>query len=181
MPDPEPPELSQRASQISGRNRSGGQECASGNELESHDVHDGSIGLKSRKNPSHCGPSSPDAVPGVASLSAWRLLTTLGVCTAKAAADLVGLHLQRWRIEDFFRVLKSGCRTEFLLFRISDRPAAEGDRGQRRHRTAHHGDGPARPPDARLRARDDVHRPQAELPDKLCRKSTAILTLPHMG
>ena len=74
MPDPKPPELSQKASRISGRNRSGGQECASGNELESHDVHDGSIGLKSRRNPSHCGPSSPDAVPGVASLSAWRLI-----------------------------------------------------------------------------------------------------------
>ncbi len=51
----------------------------------------------------------------------WRLLTTLDVRTAKDAAEVVGHYLQRWRIEDFFRVLKSGCRTEFLLFRTADR------------------------------------------------------------
>ncbi len=51
----------------------------------------------------------------------WRLLTTLDVRTAKDAAEIVGYCLQRWRIEDFFRVLKSGCRTEFLLFRTADR------------------------------------------------------------
>ena len=51
----------------------------------------------------------------------WRLLTTLDVRTAKDAAEIVGYYLQRWRIEDFFRVLKSGCRTEFLLFRTADR------------------------------------------------------------
>ena len=27
----------------------------------------------------------------------------------------------RWRIEEFFRVLKSGCKAEFLLFRTADR------------------------------------------------------------
>ena len=51
----------------------------------------------------------------------WRLLTTLDVRTAKDAAEVVGYYLQRWRIEDFFRVLKSGCRTESLLFRTADR------------------------------------------------------------
>ena len=45
----------------------------------------------------------------------------LDIRDAKDAAELVGFHLQRWRIEDFFRVLKSGCRTEFLLFRKADR------------------------------------------------------------
>ena len=74
MPNPSSSELSQKSFQIAGRDRGSGQGCASGNELESHDVHDGSIGLKSRRNQSHCGPSSPDAVPGAVSLSAWRLI-----------------------------------------------------------------------------------------------------------
>ena len=51
----------------------------------------------------------------------WFLLTTVKVCTAKEAAEIVGFYLQRWRIEDFFRVLKSGCRVEFLLFRTAER------------------------------------------------------------
>ena len=51
----------------------------------------------------------------------WRLLTTLGVGSAEDAAEVVGLYLQRWRVEDFFRVLKSGCRVEFLLFRTAER------------------------------------------------------------
>ena len=51
----------------------------------------------------------------------WFLLTTVRPGTAREAADIVGFYLQRWRIEDFFRVLKSGCRVEFLLFRTADR------------------------------------------------------------
>ncbi|MCY4112019.1 MAG: IS4 family transposase [Chloroflexi bacterium] len=51
----------------------------------------------------------------------WFLLTTLGIDSAEAAAEVVGFYLQRWRIEDFFRVLKSGCRVEFLLFRTAKR------------------------------------------------------------
>ena len=49
------------------------------------------------------------------------------------------------------------------------RPAAEGGRDQRLHRLAHHGDGGARPPGARLRAGDDVHGPRAGLPGQLRR------------
>ena len=51
----------------------------------------------------------------------WFLLTTVTVKTAQEASDIVGFYLQRWRIDDFFRVLKSGCRVEFLLFRTADR------------------------------------------------------------
>ena len=51
----------------------------------------------------------------------WFLLTTLKVASAQDAAGIVGHYLQRWRVEDFFRVLKSGCRTEFLLFRTAER------------------------------------------------------------
>ncbi len=51
----------------------------------------------------------------------WFLLTTLKVRSAEDAAKMVGFYLQRWKVEDFFRVLKSGCRTEFLLFRTAER------------------------------------------------------------
>ncbi len=51
----------------------------------------------------------------------WFLLTTLKVRSAEDAARMVGFYLQRWKVEDFFRVLKSGCRTEFLLFRTAER------------------------------------------------------------
>ena len=51
----------------------------------------------------------------------WFLLTTLRVKTAREAAEVVGFYLQRWKIEDLFRVLKSGCRSEFLLFRTAER------------------------------------------------------------
>ena len=51
----------------------------------------------------------------------WYLLSTLKVGSAKEAAEMVGYYLQRWRIEDYFRVLKSGCRVEHLLFRTADR------------------------------------------------------------
>jgi len=51
----------------------------------------------------------------------WFLLTTLPVRTARAAAEAVGHCLQRWRGEDFFRVLKSCCRVEHLLFREAER------------------------------------------------------------
>jgi len=51
----------------------------------------------------------------------WRLLTTLGAGSAAEAAGIVGFHLQRWRAGDLFRVLKSGCRVGFLLFRTAGR------------------------------------------------------------
>ena len=51
----------------------------------------------------------------------WFLLTTLKPASAEDTAEIVGHYLQRWRVEDFFRVLKSGCRTEFLLFRTAER------------------------------------------------------------
>ena len=44
----------------------------------------------------------------------WILLTSLPVQTFEEANEVVGYYLQRWRIEDFFRVLKSGCKVEDL-------------------------------------------------------------------
>ena len=51
----------------------------------------------------------------------WRLLTSLPVEDADAATEIVRHYWQRWRIEDFFRVLQSGCRVEHLAFRTADR------------------------------------------------------------
>ena len=51
----------------------------------------------------------------------WHLLTTLEVKDANRAQQVVEYYLQRWRIEDFFRVLKSGCKIEALLFRTAER------------------------------------------------------------
>ena len=51
----------------------------------------------------------------------WHFLTNLDVRSAQDAAEVIGFYLQRRQIENFFRVLKSGCRAEFLLFRTADR------------------------------------------------------------
>lgn len=52
-----------------------------------------------------------DPPPGVEAVC-WQLLTTEPVADAADAARLVGWYALRWRIEDFHRVLKTGCRVE---------------------------------------------------------------------
>lgn len=42
----------------------------------------------------------------------WRLLTTLPVSTAAEAMEKVQWYCQRWQIEMFHKVLKSGCQIE---------------------------------------------------------------------
>ena len=42
----------------------------------------------------------------------WRLLTTLPVTSAAAAAEKVRWYAQRWQIEVLHKVLKSGCQVE---------------------------------------------------------------------
>lgn len=42
----------------------------------------------------------------------WRLLTTLPVTSFEHAVEKVRWYALRWRIEEFHRVLKSGCRAE---------------------------------------------------------------------
>ena len=51
----------------------------------------------------------------------WTLLTSLPVDSAEAACEVIGFYLNRWKIEDYFRILKSGCRVEYLAFRTADR------------------------------------------------------------
>ena len=44
----------------------------------------------------------------------WYLLTTMAVTTLEEAKQMVEHYTLRWRVEDIFRVLKSGCRVEKL-------------------------------------------------------------------
>ena len=51
----------------------------------------------------------------------WFLLTSVRVESVESAVELIGYYLRRWRVEDFFRVLKSGCRAEHLGFHSAER------------------------------------------------------------
>ena len=51
----------------------------------------------------------------------WFVLTTLPVTSADDAARILGWYALRWRIEDYFRVLKSGCKVEELQHHTAER------------------------------------------------------------
>ena len=51
----------------------------------------------------------------------WFLLTSVRVESIEAALETIEHYLRRWRVEDFFRVLKSGCRAEHLGFHSAER------------------------------------------------------------
>ena len=61
-----------------------------------------------------------DPPPGVEPVC-WQLLTTEPVADAGDAARLVGWYALRWRIEDFHRVLKTGCRVESRQVRAAEK------------------------------------------------------------
>jgi hypothetical protein len=42
----------------------------------------------------------------------WRLLTNQPITDLAGAVEKVGWYRQRWRVEEFYRVLKSGCQAE---------------------------------------------------------------------
>ena len=44
----------------------------------------------------------------------WFLLTTVPVTSADDATRILECYAHRWRIEDYFRILKSGCKVEEL-------------------------------------------------------------------
>ncbi len=54
----------------------------------------------------------------------WLLLTTLPVGSADEARRVLDLHALRWRIEDWHRILKSGCEIEKSGFRTAERMKA---------------------------------------------------------
>ena len=51
----------------------------------------------------------------------WMLLTSLPLASACEATRIVEQHRLRWRIEDWHRILKSGCKVEFLGHRTGER------------------------------------------------------------
>lgn len=58
--------------------------------------------------------------PGVKAVE-WFLLTTMEVSTVDQAKDVLDFYCQRWRIEDWHRVLKSGCGIEELRNETAER------------------------------------------------------------
>jgi hypothetical protein len=53
----------------------------------------------------------------------WKLLTTLSVETLEDACHILKLYSHRWLIEQFFRVLKTGCKVEERQFEKAERLA----------------------------------------------------------
>jgi hypothetical protein len=51
----------------------------------------------------------------------WFLLTTIQITAAEAAEQCLRWYCLRWRIEDWHRVLKSGCRIEALGHQTAER------------------------------------------------------------
>ena len=51
----------------------------------------------------------------------WFLLTTCAITTADQAQECLRWYCLRWRIEDWHRVLKSGCRIEALQHKTAER------------------------------------------------------------
>lgn len=51
----------------------------------------------------------------------WFLLTTCAITTAEQAQECLRWYCLRWRIEDWHRVLKSGCRIQTLQHKTAER------------------------------------------------------------
>jgi hypothetical protein len=51
----------------------------------------------------------------------WLLLTTVNISSPKVAEECLRWYCLRWRIEDWHRVLKSGCAIEDLTHKTADR------------------------------------------------------------
>ena len=64
------------------------------------------------------------APPSGAEALEWLLLTTLPVGTAEEARRVLDLYGLRWRIEDWHRILKSGCEIEKSGYRTAERMKA---------------------------------------------------------
>jgi hypothetical protein len=59
--------------------------------------------------------------PGEAAGVEWFLLTTLEIATPEDAVQCLRWYCLRWRIEDWHRVLKTGCRVEVMAHDTADR------------------------------------------------------------
>lgn len=61
------------------------------------------------------------APPDGAKAVEWFLLTTFAIRSAEDAVQCLRWYCLRWRIEDFHRVLKSGCRVEQIAHETAER------------------------------------------------------------
>ena len=59
--------------------------------------------------------------PGKTKAVEWFLLTTIDITSAADAQQCLRWYCLRWRIEDWHRVLKSGCRIEDLAHESAER------------------------------------------------------------
>ena len=87
----------------------------------------------------------------------WYLLTTVEVTSVEEAIEIIGLYALRWRVEDLFRVLKSGCKVGKAGPAAGDL-LAQPDYHPHRNGLAHHADDPAGACGEQLGARGDLHR-----------------------
>ena len=62
-----------------------------------------------------------EAAPEGAKPLEWFLLTTGEITTVEEAEEILSWYAKRWRIEDFHRVLKSGCQIEDLANKTAER------------------------------------------------------------
>ena len=53
----------------------------------------------------------------------WKLLTDLPVRSRQEATEKLDWYAQRWKIETFHKILKSGCRAEEAKLRTAERLA----------------------------------------------------------
>ena len=96
-----------------------------------------SRGAASARSICWCGPSTTDGwargcpscstacgrprhSPGTEPLE-WLLLTSVAASSERQAERVLEWHRLRWRIEDWHRVLKSGCKVEYLGHRRDER------------------------------------------------------------
>ncbi len=59
--------------------------------------------------------------PADAQAIEWFLLTTIDLQSTDDALDCIKWYCLRWRIEDWHRVLKSGCGVEALAHKTAER------------------------------------------------------------
>ncbi len=53
----------------------------------------------------------------------WKLITDLSINTLEEAIEKINWYAMRWKIETFFKILKSGCKAEESKLRTADRLA----------------------------------------------------------
>ena len=68
-----------------------------------------------------CVEVTEDAPPDGVTPLHWRLLTTLPAASLEEAERVIDLYRQRWVVERFHYVLKSGCRIEEVQLEQADR------------------------------------------------------------